>query len=368
MLKYAMIGGGPGAFVGAVHRDAIRLGGKAELVAGCFSRDLEKTRQAGAELGLDEDRLYATAEELARMESGTIDFAVVVTSNEAHSPNVKACLEEGIHVMCDKPFTHTSEQAQELVELARQNGLHLGVSYTYAGYPMVRQMKEMIERGDIGDIRYVNAEYPQGWLAELLETTGHIQAGWRADPARSGGVLSLGDVGTHVEFLVPHVTGLTMTRLAARLDTLVPGRELDDNGTILTEYDTGARGMYWYSQAATGMVNGLRLRIFGEKAGLEWYQEDPEALYFRPHGQPAQRILRGTPDMTPGAMGHSHTPPGHPEGWLLAFKNIYDRFCHTIATGAAPDFPTGEDGLRGVRFIEACLESSRNDTSWVEMG
>lgn len=367
MLKYAMIGGGPGAFVGEVHRSALALNGQARLVAGCFSRDLEKTRTIGRELGLDEDRLYATPEEMCRLEAGDIDFAVVVTSNEAHYPNVKACLENGIHVMCDKPFTHTSAQAAELVRLARDNGLVLAVTYTYAGYPMVRQMREMIARGDIGTIRFVNAEYPQGWLAEMLETTGHIQATWRADPVRSGGTLSLGDVGSHVEYLVPHITGLRLTRLAARLDSLVPGRELDDNGTILTEYEGGARGMYWYSQAATGMVNGLKIRVFGEKGGLEWYQEDPDHLHFMPLGKPAQKIVRGTPELLPGAMGYSHTPPGHPEGWLLAFANIYEGFCNTIEHGTEPDFPTGEDGLRGVRFMEACLESSRQDTAWVDM-
>ncbi|MGL1860910.1 MAG: Gfo/Idh/MocA family oxidoreductase [Pseudodesulfovibrio sp.] len=367
MLKYAMIGGGPGAFVGGVHRRALALNGQAKLVAGCFSRDLEKSRAIGAELGLNEDRLYATPEEMTRLEAGDIDFAVVVTSNEAHYPNVKTCLENGIHVMCDKPFTHTSEQAQELIALAREKELILAVSYTYAGYPMIRQAREMVARGDLGEIRFINCEYPQGWLAEMLETTGHIQATWRADPKRSGGVLSLGDVGTHIEYLVPFITGLSMTKLAARLDTLVEGRELDDNGTILTEYDSGARGMYWYSQAATGMVNGLKIRIFGDKGGMEWFQEDPDNLHYMPLGEPARKIMRGTPDMLPGAMGYSHTPPGHPEGWLMAFANIYTAFCATIEHGDAPDFPTGEDGLRGVRFIEACLESSRNGTTWVDL-
>nr|WP_321259517.1 Gfo/Idh/MocA family oxidoreductase [uncultured Pseudodesulfovibrio sp.] len=367
MLKYAMIGGGPGAFVGEVHRTALALNGQAKLVAGCFSRDLEKTRTLGAEFGLAEDRLYATPEELSRLEAGDIDFAVVVTSNEAHYPNVKACLENGIHVMCDKPFTHTSAQAEELVELARDRGLFLGVSYTYAGYPMVRQMREMILRGDIGAVRFINCEYPQGWLAEMLETTGHIQAEWRADPVRSGGTLSLGDVGSHIEYLVPHVTGLKVTRLAARLDSLVEGRLLDDNGTILTEYDSGARGMYWYSQAAIGMVNGLKIRVFGETGGLEWFQEDPDILHHMPLGEPARKIRRGTPDLTPGAMAYSHTPPGHPEGWLLAFANIYTSFCNTLVDGEAVDFPTGEDGVRGVRFMEACLESSKNDMAWIDM-
>ena len=285
--------------------------------------------------------MYATPEELARLEAGDIDFAVVVTSNEAHYSNVKTCLENGFHVMCDKPFTHTSDQASELVDLARDRGLHLGVSYTYAGYPMVRQMREMIAMGDIGEVRFVNCEYPQGWLAELLETTGHIQAEWRAAPERSGGTLSLGDVGSHIEYLVPHVTGLRVSRLAARLDSLVEGRLLDDNGTILTEYDSGARGMYWYSQAATGMVNGLKIRVFGEKGGLEWFQEDPDVLHFMPLNEPVRKVRRGTPDMLPGAMGYSHTPPGHPEGWLLAFANIYTAFCNTIENGAEADFPSG---------------------------
>ncbi|MBC15931.1 putative oxidoreductase YcjS [Pseudodesulfovibrio profundus] len=368
MLKYAMIGGGPGAFVGQVHRRALALNGQAKIVAGCFSRDLVKTRLLGAELEIDEDRLYATPEELARLEAGDIDFAVVVTSNEAHYSNVKTCLENGINVMCDKPFTHTSTQAQELVELARRKGLALGVSYTYAGYPMVRQMREMIRRGDIGEVRFINCEYPQGWLAEMLETTGHIQASWRADPKRSGGVLSLGDVGSHIEYLVPHVTGLRRTKLAARLDTLVEGRLLDDNGTILTEYEGGAKGMYWYSQAATGMVNGLRLRIFGSEGGLEWFQEDPDHLRHMPLNQAARTLVRGTTDLTPEAAAYSHTPPGHPEGWLLAFANIYSDFCATIIQGKEPNYPTGEDGLRGVRFIEACLESSHNNTSWIDLG
>jgi predicted dehydrogenase len=368
MLRYAMIGGGPGAFVGGVHRRALALNGQARLVAGCFSRDLEKSRVLGAELGLDGDRVYATPEELARLEAGDIDFAVVVTSNEAHYPNVRACLQSGINVMCDKPFTHTSAQARELVELARERRLVLAVTYTYAGYPMVRQMREMIARGDVGEVRFVNCEYPQGWLAEPLETTGHVQASWRADPVRSGGTLSLGDVGSHIEYLVPHVTGLSVTRLAARLDSLVEGRVLDDNGVILTEYDTGARGMYWYSQAATGAVNGLKLRVFGDRGGLEWFQEDPDHLRYTPLNEPARIITRGTADLLPGAMAYSHTPAGHPEGWLLAFANIYRSFCDTLATGAAPDFPTGEDGLRGVRFMEACLESSSGDTAWIEMG
>jgi len=367
MLKYAMIGGGPGAFVGQVHRRALALNGQAKLVAGCFSRDLEKTKRLGLELGLDEDRLYATPEELTRLEAGDVDFAVVVTSNEAHYPNVKTCLENSIHVMCDKPFTHTSHQAVELVEMARDKGLHLGISYTYAGYPMIRQAREMIERGDIGTIRFINCEYPQGWLAEAVETTGHPQAEWRADPERSGGILSLGDVGSHIEHLVPHVTGLVVTRLAARLDTLVEGRELDDNGTILTEYNTGARGMYWYSQAATGTVNGLKLRIFGDKGGLEWFQEEPDHLYYMPLNESTQRIVRGSPAMLPGAQKFSHTPPGHPEGWLLAFANLYKSFCATIEYGEKPDFPDGEDGLRGIRFIEACVESSRRETLWQEI-
>lgn len=366
MLKYAMIGGGPGAFVGAVHRNALALNGQANLVAGCFSRDLDKTRELGLELGLDEDRLYATPEELARLEAGDVDFAVVVTSNEAHYPNVKTCLENGIHVMCDKPFTHTSAQAAELVDLARRRGLRLAVTYTYAGYPMVRQMREMIARGDVGEVRFVNAEYPQGWLAELLETTGHTQAAWRADPERSGGTLSLGDVGSHLEYLVPHVTGLGLTRLAARLDSLVEGRDLDDNGVILTEYDSGARGVYWYSQAATGAVNGLRLRVFGDRGGLEWFQEDPDHLRYTPLNEPARILVRGGADLTPGATAYSHTPAGHPEGWLLAFANIYRAFCDTLTAGAVADFPSGEDGVRGVRFIEACLESSRDGAAWID--
>ncbi len=367
MLKYAMIGGGPGAFVGDVHRRALAVNGRAKLVAGCFSRDLEKTQKMGETLGLNEDRLYATQEELARLEAGDIDFAVVVTSNEAHYPGVKACLENGIHVMCDKPFTVTSEQAEELVRIARDRELTLAVTYTYAGYPMVRQAREMIARGDLGDIRFINCEYPQGWLAEMLETTGHTQASWRADPLRGGPSLSLGDVGSHIEYLIPFVTGLNLTRLAARLDTLVDGRTLDDNGVILTEYDTGARGVYWYSQAATGCVNGLKIRIFGDKGGLEWFQEHPDHLHFSPMGEATQIIMRGSPDMLPGATGYSHTPPGHPEGWLIAFANIYSAFCDTIEHGAAPDFPTGEDGLRGIRFIEACVESSRGDTRWIDM-
>lgn len=367
MLTYAMIGGGPGAFVGSVHRRALAMNGEASLVAGCFSRDLEKSRVIGEELRLAQDRVYATAEELARLEAGDIDFAVVVTSNEAHYPSVKACLENGIHVMCDKPFTMTSEQAEELVALAREKELALAVTYTYAGYPMVRQAHEMIKRGDLGTIRFINCEYSQGWLAELLETTGHVQAAWRADPKRVGAALSLGDVGTHIEYLVPYVTGLTMTKLAARLDTLVDGRVLDDNGTILTEYDTGARGMYWYSQAAIGCINGLRLRIFGDKGGLDWLQEDQDRLVFTPLGEPARTIVRGTPEMLPGAMSYSHTPAGHPEGWLQAFANIYRAFCATIEHGAEPDFPTGEDGLRGMRFIEACVESSKNGTTWIDL-
>lgn len=377
-LTYGMVGGGEGAFIGDVHRKAIALDGKAALACGCFSTDPQNTLRTGIALGLDQQRLYATFEEMAVEEGkreNKIDFVVIVTPNFTHYAIAKAFLENNINVVCDKPFTVTSAQSRELKELAEEKALSLCVTYTYTGYPVAKHARLMIENGDLGEIRFVNAEYPQDWLSTRLEETGQKQAGWRSDPDKSGASNCVGDIGSHIENMVSYMTNLKITKLSARLDTTVAGRKLDDNATIMVDYEGGARGVYWCSQIAVGNDNGLRVRIFGSKASIEWAQENPNYLKISYLEKPTEIISRGRDALYPVADAYSRIPSGHPEGYFEAFANIYKAFISFImkkrnGSEILPedlDFPKAAEGEQGVTFIEKCVESSEKNSAWIDM-
>ncbi|NCD33188.1 MAG: Gfo/Idh/MocA family oxidoreductase [Spartobacteria bacterium] len=378
LLRYGMIGGGQGAFIGDVHRLALRMDHQTELVAGCFSRSYENTKETGLGLGLAEDRLYASFEEMAEKESqreDRMDFVVIVTPNFSHYAAAKTFLEHGFNVVCDKPLTPDTEQAEELVALAKAKGLLFCVTYTYTGYATVKQAKEMIRQGDIGDIRFVHAEYPQEWLATPVETEGQKQAAWRTDPAQSGKSNCVGDIGSHIENLVSYVTDLKIDALCARLDTMDENRKLDDNATIMINYKGSAKGLYWCSQIAIGHDNGLRLNVYGTKGSIEWSQEDPNYLKVTCLGTPAQKLSRGRDPFYPHAASYPRIPSGHPEGYFEAFANLYKTFTGALIkkkqgvalTADDLDFPTVENGLEGVRFINACVESSSKGAVWVSL-
>jgi predicted dehydrogenase len=377
-LTYGMIGGGQGAFIGDVHRKAIALDRGAELKAGCFSTDYENTLASGRMLGLNEDRLYRDYTEMIKAEAArgdTIDFVVIVTPNNTHYPMAEAALKAGLHVVCDKPLTIDSGRAEKLARLAEEKNLLFGVTYTYTGYPMIKHIRDMIADGKLGDIRFINAEYPQDWLAEPAEKTGQKQALWRSDPEKSGPSNCTGDIGSHIENMVSFLTGLKIKKLCARLDTFVEGRVLDDNATIMTEYDSGAKGLYWSSQIAVGHDNGLRVRIYGSLASVEWNQEYPDRCKISYLDKPAEILSRGRDKLSPAGEYFSRLPAGHPEGYFEAFANIYRSFTTALSkmkSGNRPDamdleFPKAGDGVRGVRFIEKCVESSKKGAVWVKL-
>lgn len=377
-LTYGMVGGGEGAFIGDVHRKAINMDGTARLVCGCFSSAPDNTLRTGLSLGLEPERLYRNFEEMAVQEGkreDKIDFVSIVTPNNTHYPIARAFLENNINVVCDKPLTVTSAQARELKELAKLKGLVFCVTYTYTGYPTAKHVRQMIKNGDLGEIRFVNAEYAQDWLSTLLENTDQKQAGWRSDPARSGSTNCVGDIGSHIENMVSYMTGLRIRRLSARLDTLVDGRTLDDNATMMVEYDSGAKGLYWCSQIAVGNDNGLRVRIFGSKASIEWAQENPNYVKISYLDQPTQIVSRGRDGLYPAAENFSRIPAGHPEGYFEAFANLYKTFITYLIKKKQgepllpedQDFPTAEQGEHGVVFIEKCVESSTNNSAWVDI-
>lgn len=374
-IRYGMIGGGPGAFIGEVHRKAIAMDGLATLVAGSFSRNQEKNASMAETLHVDPSRVYKDYKEMAEKEAARpdgIQLAVCVTPNVSHFDVCKTFLENGINVVCDKPLTCTVEQAEELVELKNKKNLLFGVTYTYTGYPAVKQMRELIKKGAIGKIRYVAGEYPQDWLAGPVDENSNI-APWRMNPDVSGITNCLGDIGTHIEALVSSVTGLRIKSVCARMDRLVDGRTLDDNATVLVEYEGGAKGCYWSSQIAWGYDNAIRIRIFGEKGGLEWFQEDPDHFIFTPCDGPKQRWSRGRDGFDAPAARFSRVPAGHQEGLTEAFGNIYKAYLEALAkklrgeklTDADFDYPTAEMGLDGVRYIHKCVESSSKGAVWV---
>ncbi|MFW5784127.1 MAG: Gfo/Idh/MocA family protein [Spirochaetota bacterium] len=377
-LRYGMVGGGPGAFIGDVHRRAIALDPNTSLVAGAFSRDHEKTLETGRRLLLDEARLYRDYKEMAVGESSRddgVDFVVVVTPNASHFEIAKTFLRAGINVVCDKPLTTELSDALELRELVRTTGLLFGVTYTYTGYPVVKKARELVRSGSLGAIRFVNAEYPQEWLATRAEEQdGNRQASWRTDPSQSGKTNCVGDIGTHIENLVSYVTGLEIESLAARLDTFVEGRRLDDNATIMVNYQGGARGLYWSSQIAIGRDNGLRIRVFGETGSIEFFQESPNQLVVAFLDSPTQVLSRGRDSL--GARGDAlvRVPAGHPEGYFEAFANIYQTYTGALRKRIAGeplgeddlDFPNADDGVQGVRFVTRVLESSARQSAWTD--
>jgi predicted dehydrogenase len=376
-LRLGMVGGGQGAFIGAVHRIAARLDNRYELVAGAFSSDPDRGRASAAELGVAPDRAYGSYAEMAAAEAARedgIDIVSIVTPNHVHHGPVKAFLEAGIHVICDKPLTTTLADALDLAATVQRTGLVFGLTHNYTGYPMVRQAREMVQAGELGPLRVVQVEYPQDWLSEKLEDTGQKQAAWRTDPKQAGPAGCVGDIGTHAYNLASFITGLELTELCAELTTFVPGRALDDNAHMLLRFAGGARGALWSSQVAPGNENGLNIRVYGEKGGLEWRQEHPNHLHYSPLGEPPRTITRGGAGAGPVAGRVTRVPPGHPEGYLEGFANIYSDIAEVVTArleGRDPDpqacgFPTVEDGVRGVKFIEAAVESSAAGGIWVD--
>ncbi|MGO4390203.1 Gfo/Idh/MocA family protein [Variovorax sp. M-6] len=376
-LRYAMVGGGRDAFIGAVHRKAIALDGQIELVAGALSSSPEKAKASGRDLFLPDDRNHGDwrallDDELRRPASERIDFVSIVTPNHVHYPVAQAFVDAGLHVVCDKPMVHTREQADALVAAVARQGTVFGVTYNYTGYPMVRQAREMVRAGDIGEIRKVVVEYNQGWLATRLEGEGNKQAAWRSDPAMSGAAGAIGDIGSHAENLVATVTGLEIESLCADLSSLVPGRPLDDDGSLLLHFRGGARGVLVASQVNTGLENDLRLRVSGTLGTLVWRQEQPSELTHFPHDGPKRILTRGSPWLAESARRASRLPSGHPEGFIEAFANVYGGIAADIrarlegrpADPLAADYPRVEEGARGVRFIERTVASAASELKW----
>lgn len=384
-LRMGMVGGGQGAFIGAVHRTAAGLDGHVRLVAGCLSSTPERALASGRELGLDERRNYRTWREMLDGERALpreerIDFVSIVTPNHVHHEVANAFAAAGIHVVCDKPLVVNSQQARDLIATQKQSGVVLAVTYNYSGYPMVKQAREMVAggAGEIGPVRKVIVEYNQGWLASALEKTGQKQADWRTDPARSGAGGAIGDIGSHAEQLVSYVTGLRVESLCADLTTFVPGRRLDDDANVLLRFAGAARGILTASQVCVGCENDLRLRVWGEKGGLEWRQEEPNHLVFTPIGQPERIYRRGNEYVGAAAKRNTRIPAGHPEAFLEAFANVYNAAGEAMRANAGAkgghrnlgaggyDYPDVIDGARGVHFIEKVVESSRSDRKWLD--
>ncbi len=376
-IRLGMVGGGRGAFIGAVHRIASRIDDQYELVAGCFSADAEKSAASGADLGVSAGRTYASFAEMASREARRkdgIEAVAIVTPNHMHAPVAMQFLKRGIHVICDKPLTATLPEARRLAKAAEASGVVFALTHNYTGYPMIRQAKAMIAAGDLGEIRLVQVEYAQDWLSEPLEQTHQKQAEWRTDPARSGAGGATGDIGTHAFNLANFVTGLTLETLAADLQSFVTGRRVDDNAHVMMRFNGGARGMLWCSQVASGCENGLRLRVYGTKAGIEWAQEDPNYLWVTPYGAPRYRLTRGGAGSGEAAARISRIPPGHPEGYLEGFANIYAEVARAIVArrdgtilDAAVTYPGLKEGLEGVAFVDACVRSSKRDGAWVSL-
>ena len=377
IIRYGMVGGGMKALIGEVHRKALKFDNRVELVAGCFSSHADRNAEVGVEYGLDPARVYANYEEMAKAEAARedgIDFVSVVTPNNTHYAVCKAFLEAGINVVCEKPLCFTVEQGEELEALSREKGLLFGVTYTYTGYVMSKVMKEMIAEGKIGKVVSVNAEYAQDWLLGELATGNNTQtniAVWRTDPAISGAANCVGDIGTHIENYVHYVTGLKIKRLLATTNKY--GKALDLNANIIVEYENGVNGAYWCSQVAAGHYNGLAVRVYGDKGALEWAQEDPEHLRYTPMDGATQLLARGTGCIKEKAAAQGRLPSGHPEGLVTAFANIYRNYVSALvakkngADAEVYDYPRVEDGVNGVRFVKAVVESAANGSTWVEV-
>ncbi len=378
-IRMGMVGGGNGSFIGAVHRITANLDGQIELVCGCFSSSYENSLATGRELFLPDNRIYATYTEMIEKEAllpkgEQMDFISIVTPNHVHFEPSMLALEKGFHVMLDKPMTFTLEEAHQLNDKVKETGLLFGLTHTYTGYPMVKEARLRVMRGDLGKIRRIYVIYPQGWLSNDIGESSK-QAAWRVDPKRSGKAGCMGDIGTHAFNLAEYITGLQATEICAELNTFVPNRLLDDDGAVMIRYEGGARGMLAASQIAAGEENELSIRIYGEKGGLEWHQEEPNTMILKWNDKPKEIIRTSTGWMSTIATHNSRVPGGHPEGYIEAFANIYRNFAlsiQCILNGEKPqpeylDFPGVEDGLKGMQFIETVVASSESDTKWLKM-
>lgn len=376
-LKMGIIGGGKNAFIGAVHRIAANMDGLIELVCGALSTDPDNARESGRMLFLPEDRIYLNFEEMIEKESKLpadvrMDFVTIVTPNHAHFAPAMRALESGFNVVLEKPMTFTLAEAKMLKKKVEETGLLLLLTHTYSGYPMVKQAKQMVKEGAFGKIRKVYVEYPQGWLSGLTEKENNPQAAWRTDPARSGISGCMGDIGTHAAHLAEYISGLKISKLCADLNIMVKGRALDDDGNVLLRFDNGATGVLMASQVAAGEENALKIRIYGEKGGLEWAQQEPNTLLLKWHEQPAQILRTGTGSLSSYATHNTRTPGGHPEGYLEAFGNLYRNFAIVLSStmeGTKPpiealDYPSVEEGVRGMAFIEMVVKSSASNEKW----
>lgn len=374
-----MVGGGRGAFIGAVHRMAAALDGQIELVCGAFSSNPEKSRLSGEDLMLPPERVYGSytemiEEEKKLPEGERMDFISIVTPNHVHYGPAKMALENGFHVVCDKPLCFDMKEAKKLVQLVEKKDLLFALTHNYTGYPMVKQARAMVANGDIGTIRKVVVEYPQGWLSTKLEDSEQKQAAWRTDPKRSGIAGAMGDIGTHAENLAEYITGLQITELCADISTFVDGRLLDDDGNVLLHFDNDAKGILHASQISAGEENNLNIRVYGTKGGFQWFQMEPNSLYVRWLDQPMQVLRTGVGELYPAAQAAARIPAGHPEGYLEAFANIYKNFALSLQArlaGEKPDpihmdFPTVKDGLRGMQFIQSVIKSGKSKSKWVK--
>lgn len=367
-IRLGMVGGGTGSFIGYVHRIAARIDGDFELVAGALSSKPDVAMESAENLGVAEDRSYSSYEDMAKAEAARedgIEAVAIVTPNHVHVSPAKAFLEAGIHVICDKPLSSTLEDALALGAVQPKNGAKFLLTHNYTGYPLVRQAKEMVTSGELGKIRVVQVEYPQDWLTEEVSNK---QADWRTDPARSGAGGCIGDIGTHAYNLARFVSGLELEALSADISTFVEGRRVDDNVNMMLRFKGGARGMLWASQVAVGNENSVKLRIYGEKGGLEWEQENPNQLWYTPFGQPKQLHTRGGAAPIGSESVAGRVPPGHPEGYLEAFAQLYADFAVIIRGGAGNNLlPTLADGIEGVKFISATIASSKADGKWTTL-
>jgi predicted dehydrogenase len=381
-IRMGMVGGGTDAFIGAIHRHAALMDNQIELVCGCFSVDPEISKESGKLYFLPEDRVYGTYQEMfekeAQLAEGErMDFVSIVTPNFVHFDPAMMALDNGFHVVLDKPITFTLEQAVQLKSKIEETGLTFALTHTYSGYPAVKHARKMVADGAFGKIRKVFVEYPQGWLSSKLEDTGNAQASWRTDPKRSGKAGCMGDIGTHAHQLAEYITGLKVTELCAELTAFVPNRLLDDDGAALLRFENGARGILMATQIAAGEENAIRIRVYGDKGGLEWAQQEPNSLILKWLDAPMQVLRVGTSMDSPAAAHNTRTPGGHPEGYLEAFANIYRNFSQTVrarANGQTPtaemlDFPGVEDGIRGMQFIDTVVNAGYNDgVKWVKFG
>lgn len=381
-LRMGMIGGGEGAFIGEVHRMAARLDNRIDLVCGAFSANAAKSKRSGKALGLPDDRVYGSYEEMIKKEaalpeSERMQFVSVVTPNHMHFPAAKAALQAGFHVMSDKPATYDLAEAKQLRKLVEKTGLQYGLTHNYTGYPLVKEARDQVKRGKLGEIKKVVVEYPQGWLASRLESSGQKQAGWRTDPKQAGISCCMGDIGTHAENLAEYITGLKITELCADLTTFVPGRKLDDDGNVLLRLENGGKGILHASQISVGEENGLNIRVYGTKGALKWVQAEPNRLTLMFPDAPMQILTPGGNNawLSKAALHNCRIPAGHPEAFLEAFANIYRNYADTLSArlaGKKPkvldqDFPTIDDGVRGMAFIETVVKSSASKQKWVKM-